>query len=844
MSIQEIKAALTIERVLGYYGLKANSRGMLNCPFHKDGKASMKVYSETNTVYCFAGGCIGSVDAIDFILQMDKSNKHQALVKAKQLLGKTTPPIMTPKMSTSKSKAATKNNLAEEFKAYQATLKKHTESKAYCDSRCLEWQQLAIGYKSRRAADKWGRGCLIFPLKNVQGQIVSLYGRSIKGNSHYYSAGRSGLYPSYPDANTKRLLLTESIIDAASLLQQKAITADHFILAMYGTNGLTAEHITAIKSLSNLEEIIFFLDGDTAGRAAVKEYTTQLKKLVPKVRLMNITALEEEDVNSILQAHDPSILVDMVANRKVIKQTNNTASIATPIIPPSTLDTSNPDYLTYVHKGIRYTLMGGLALNEMDRMRVTLKIHAEPLVNPLYSLRHSLDLYNDDHLQKFCRKAAERLELSSSLVLSGLCELVHALETYRMETQQRVEPTLNKRVLTNDRAKKAKAWLKKSRLLKRTNEAIAATGIVGEENNRLLVYLCFTSRLTQHPLHLITLGPSGSGKTYLQEKLADLIPEEEVLQFTTSTENAMYYFENGDLQNKLVLCEDLDGAEGVLYTLRELMSKDMISKIVTRKDSKGNMKTERILVKGPIVLAATTTRDRLYEDNANRALLISPDFSASQADRIQDYQRKLSAGTVNKTLENKWKEFFKDVQSVLKPIEVRNPYAEQLRIPKTCFKPLRTNAHYLHFIEVVTFYHQYQREIKACPISKTPYIETSIEDIKAANELITDILMAKTDELSIGCRSFLDRLQEHLKKETGNSFYSAQIRTAFRLNPNTLKYYLRELVKYGQVKITGGNRYGRGYEYELINMDGREVMRQNIENILSQTLKKLVKSTG
>jgi len=33
---------------------------------------------------------------------------------------------------------------------------------------------------------------------------------------------------------------------------------------------------------------------------------------------------------------------------------------------------------------------------------------------------------------------------------------------------------------------------------------------------------------------------------------------------------------------------------------------------------------------------------------------------------------------------------FNDVQSVLKPIEVRNPYAEQLRIPKTCFKPLRT----------------------------------------------------------------------------------------------------------------------------------------------------------
>ena len=220
---------------------------------------------------------------------------------------------------------------------------------------------------------------MIFPLKNEQGQIVSLYGRSIKGNSHYYSTGRSGLYPSYPDANTKRLLLTESIIDAASLLQQKMITADHTILAMYGTNGLTTEHIKAIKSLSNLEEITFFLDGDTAGRAAVQAYATQLKKLVPKVRLMNITALEEEDVNSILQAHDPSILVDMVADRKQLPNTKkltpiikNEAPNSQPITRNSSLDTSNPDYLTYVHKGIRYTLMGGLALSEMDRMRVTL----------------------------------------------------------------------------------------------------------------------------------------------------------------------------------------------------------------------------------------------------------------------------------------------------------------------------------------------------------------------------------------------------------------------------------------------------------------------------------------
>ena len=31
-------------------------------------------------------------------------------------------------------------------------------------------------------------------------------------------------------------------------------------------------------------------------------------------------------------------------------------------------------------------------------------------------------------------------------------------------------------------------------------------------------------------------------------------------------------------------------------------------------------------------------------------------------------------------------------------------------IPKEVFKPRRTNAHYLAFIEAVTFYHQYQEK--------------------------------------------------------------------------------------------------------------------------------------
>ncbi|WP_315823693.1 hypothetical protein [Paraflavitalea speifideaquila] len=53
------------------------------------------------------------------------------------------------------------------------------------------------------------------------------------------------------------------------------------------------------------------------------------------------------------------------------------------------------------------------------------------------------------------------------------------------------------------------AFLKKPELLQRTNDLIGESGVTGEENNRLLMYLVFTSRKTEQPLHIISLGSSG-----------------------------------------------------------------------------------------------------------------------------------------------------------------------------------------------------------------------------------------------------------------------------------------------------------------------------------------------
>lgn len=85
---------------------------------------------------------------------------------------------------------------------------------------------------------------------------------------HFYLKDSEGLYPKYPDANTERLIITESVIDAASLLQIKAITDAYSLLSAYGTNRLNPEMKAAIADLKQLKEIVFAFDNDDTGNKA------------------------------------------------------------------------------------------------------------------------------------------------------------------------------------------------------------------------------------------------------------------------------------------------------------------------------------------------------------------------------------------------------------------------------------------------------------------------------------------------------------------------------------------------------------------------------------------------
>jgi predicted transcriptional regulator/uridine kinase len=705
-------------------------------------------------------------------------------------------------------------------------------------------------------------------LKNQENKIISLYGRSITNNEesrHFYLQNRSGLYPGYPSLQTKKLILTESIIDAASLLQQKEIANQYTVLSLYGTNGLTEEHTKAIIELPQLEEIILMLNADEPGEAATHKHAHTLHALHTHLRITHTHLPAGDDVNSVLSTHDDAkVLTDLIESRtdflfsiaafeKSARENRNEAAETTtiPALPPlARLDTKNPELLVYDNCQLRIEVWGGIKITGLDRMKVTLKIQhkASPAGGGWRGLpiRDTLDLYSRQQTEQLIQTISENFDANIKQTETTISELTNELENYRIKKIEALQPKQEtKNELSAAQRTTAINELKKEKLLERHNKMIGLTGIVGEEKNRMIAYLIYTMRKQQNPLHVMFLGASGSGKTYLQEKISELIPDEDKIEITQITENALYYFKQEELKNKLIIFEDLDGALQVFYPMRELQTKKKISKTVTLKDSKGNLKTITIVVEGPVCISGCTTKEKLYEDNANRCILLYIDMSKDQDKKIMEYHAAVESGDIDQEREQQYKELFKNIQRVLRPIQVNNPYSKFITLPETVFKPRRTIALLRGFIKAIAFYHQYQREVKyTSPSGRTggagqPYIEVTIEDIEAGFYYMKDVLFSKSDELTKATREFFEKLKEHTKQNQLSSFKTQDIRKAFRTEPRTIQRYMRELSQYGYIRRINGHKGRTGFEYSITDTEEFNRLKTAIDAHIEEVLKNI-----
>ena len=312
---------------------------------------------------------------------------------------------------------------------------------------------------------------------------------------------------------------------------------------------------------------------------------------------------------------------------------------------------TNPDALVYSNEFLEMTVLGGIRLEGLDRLRATLKVAIKESARP--PVRHNLDLYNDNQLEKLIRKCAERLEIGTSVIAASLSELTTNLETYRLEEleKQRTIELMEMEPLTREEKKKAVQYGSAGNLMERTIEDLKASGIVGEETNAMILQIAMTTRQMATPVSVICLAKSGVGKSYLMEMVSKCHPKWAIKDQTQFSGNSLYYFDKEELKHIVILIEDLRGAQKVLFPVRELITKKKLKHTVVVKDRNGKLKTVTIIVEGPVSVIACTTDEKLYTDNENRVILIHLDSSIEQDGRIMDYQKRQKANLIDEVKE-------------------------------------------------------------------------------------------------------------------------------------------------------------------------------------------------
>ena len=550
-TIEAVKTGVDLAALVQSRGieLKKNGKGLMGlCPFHNDTHPSFSVNPSTNLWQCF--GCGAAGDVIRFVELFDKVDFPQAIktlaADAPQLAApqKTTAPKESPSLTVKDYKL-----FARVVDYYQHTFAEHQAGADYLKNiRGIHHNQslkdFGTGYVNGTLPDilpeddavlsslkkigilnKNGResfyNCVVFPLYDVKGAIVNLYGRSIdeeNGIPHLYLPGkRRGLVKLARGMakRTQTVLLTESVIDALTLYDQGFKN----VVPIYGVNGLIDDHLSLFNrnGTSGIKEAYLVFDADVAGKNAAESISRQLKekKIVP-----HIVNLPVKDVNLYFKRHTPEEF------ERLLKQAHpgslehsNTADSRTRTLYQETEHGFITGY------GNRQYQVKGIQRGD-TRLKAVVKASKDVNGTAPFELT-TVDLYSSRSRIWFAKLCADLFGVSESLIREDIDKLLSLVEQYRPKETSATTPEP-----TKAQKQAAMGFLKNPNLFAEILSDLETLGITGEETNKLVGYLAAVSRKLDDPLSVIIQSRSAAGKSTLQDAVLSLVPEEDYVKYT------------------------------------------------------------------------------------------------------------------------------------------------------------------------------------------------------------------------------------------------------------------------------------------------------------------------
>lgn len=307
------------------------------------------------------------------------------------------------------------------------------------------------------------------------------------------------------------------------------------------------------------------------------------------------------------------------------------------------LQITNVRFITYSDDLITVDVLGGVDLSQVERMVCTLRITYQDYPPQ----RTTLDLYNDNQTDKLQRTLCDKWGLKLIEVSRSLYELTMQLESYRLQQLRYTgqSPTWQTELSPDDK-KMATAFLTDKNLLGNLIGTLNTTGILGEDENAVILFLALASYKYHNPFSVLCLAKSGIGKSYILQKLSECMPYGSYSFHTQISANALYYFDSHEIQDKALLIEDLEWTTQMLQPLATLQSQGRLVKTRATKDKDGMLHSTTFEVVAKLCLIACAYSDKNFEEISLPFLCLHLNHSHAQDIAIMEYQKRYKAGEI------------------------------------------------------------------------------------------------------------------------------------------------------------------------------------------------------
>ena len=318
------------------------------CPFHHEKTPSFSVNREKQMFHCF--GCGEHGNAIGFIMKYENLPFPDAVERLAQECGVKVVYDERGKRSPNPEKIRLTDLMQQAQEYYQARLQESQTALDYIRQRALTpetvkrfgigfspdgWRNLdtvfgkdkfdqliTVGLKKKNDSGNiydFFRNRLMFPIKNVRGQVIAFSARTMTGEEpKYINTGDTplftkgneifGLYEARKAIQEKkRVIVVEGQIDVIQLSQAGLAEA----CAPLGT-AIRSEHIERLTKMT--DNLIFSFDGDAAGRkAALRAMDLSLPLLGEKQKAVFLFLPEGEDPDSLIKGKGAEAFEELIS---------------------------------------------------------------------------------------------------------------------------------------------------------------------------------------------------------------------------------------------------------------------------------------------------------------------------------------------------------------------------------------------------------------------------------------------------------------------------------------------------------------------------------------------------